>query len=1258
MKLHASLLIGLAVAESRYLTSEPFLNELLSSTDALSTASPAGNAGSRLLSLAASTSKPLPDHDTVADASRTATFVNITGSVSASRTAASPLTATLSYNPKTPLASVPTALATPAPAHPADFLCARTYIVQSGDTCWRIAQTFGLTTDALLSLNPDLNCNSLYIGQSVCLDANPTPPPQSQGGGNGGSCTMYTVKPGDSCWLITSIAGITQDRLNALNPGLDCNALYPGQVLCIATAQNPSNSTGSPPQGNTQCTTYTVVYGDTCYGIASRNGISPRDFLTFNPGIDCNHLTPGQQLCVSGGPVDNGNPQPNPDGSCKWHRVASESRHQSVTAEDTAVAGTIGQPRTLLVDNYDSYTFNLLQLLTQSAVASCSPGETSSNVIVIRNDQYPWETVRDQILPHVDNIIISPGPGSPLRQEDFGICAHLIRSSNKPLLGVCLGHQGIAAAFGGRVLRCDVPVHGQTSKVKITATSDVEGALNEPGLFDGIPDGFSVVRYHSLTVSDAPGDFPEELRVLGRAIGTVHKFKDGSGIEEVRASEIMALRHRDLPLFGVQFHPESICSEYGARIMENFHEITRHYYQTQLRAAKRVNSIGSAIPPSIRALSLVSLDDRMWSHRSRSRCDHQQTELATDGAQVDSSPRFSLLASAVNLDTAATSMYDGSELGDMLFSRLYGNDPMPIWLDSAKPGDANSSMSVMASASTATGATVRYTAHNRKVSVVRFAKSAFKCDKPTANQLHSVHLPDLDCEGNRVSFWTWMQSVVGETQISPNSADVQWIGGDASTNGGIDSLRFRCGWVGYFGYEMKSEAVATDPLHKDPVFVNEADGRMPDAQLSFIDRCVVLDQRHCPPKAFVLALVVNKQEGTAQDNNSDMKWIEKVACSQEDAEKWIHDQVASIKSWASSGLCALPRTAGPTTDAGATSVRVNPSPTLSLAEYISAIELAKEWIAQGESYEICLTNQFHLPLSAHSASIETPADMLSLYRCMRQRNPAPYGALLWYADINSGVASCSPERFLRIERSPRSSNATERWVEMKPIKGTSRRDPKPASACHGSASGPCSKCLSAWETEDQRRANDLQANVKERAENLMIVDLIRHDLNWIAQNGSVQVPRLMAIESYASVHQMVTTVRAQIRHSVGDVAALAHCFPPGSMTGAPKRRTLQILHGLEVAESSKNGSGDRKATPRGVYSGCLGYFSAHGEADWSVVIRTAVVDQAGKRLSVGAGGALTILSDPSEEWTEVETKLQSILPGIRSFISQSQKQQH
>ncbi|KAJ2723252.1 para-aminobenzoate synthase, (PABA) [Coemansia sp. Benny D115] len=849
--------------------------------------------------------------------------------------------------------------------------------------------------------------------------------------------------------------------------------------------------------------------------------------------------------------------------------------------------------------------------------------------MVIRNDQYPWPTVRDQILPFIDNVIISPGPGNPTRKEDFGICGELIRAcgtlddeKTRPVLGVCLGHQGIAAAFGGKVKRCAVPVHGQTSKVTVDRNSS--GCL--PHLFEGIPDLFSVVRYHSLAVSNEPGEFPSNLQVLARAAGTVKAFVDGQVID-VPANEIMALRHRERALYGVQFHPESICSEYGERLLRNFHSITRAI-RNGIQGAPAAGSDSicrfGGIPPEIQAMSLQAVDNRVW-----------RVDTPLDS---HANSKMGVVVKSVDLDVGG-----GMDVGGSLFSFLYGDDPMPLWLDSAKHGDTHSAMSIMASAATPGSATVRYSVESRRIKVVSFAN---KGGSVTCTELMSATLP-VSSAGRAVSFWTWIQGIVDRTR--------------AGCDGLLASPAFQGGWMGYFGYEMKDECMGQEiqaATGDGACCTRQTDGgngcdRMPDAQLSFVDRCVVVDHQRTPPRAYVLALVSakdatcgckgrcpHKRQHQAHPDSLDEQasWLQGLGFESGTlAERWVDTQIERIESWkrhsgtgqenAFTKACASPVTS--------VAAQGSVQPMLSRDDYLVAIATSKELISQGESYEICLTNQFRVHLPTEESAVRTSAEIQHLYACMRRRNPAPYGALLWYADIQAGVASCSPERFLRVIDSVSESTGEigdigERWAEMKPIKGTRRRDPQPPAK---DLAG-----FEQWAAEDRRRALALQSDAKERAENLMIVDLIRHDLSWIAHEGRVQVPALMAIESYASVHQMVTTVRAQLSPKVGDVAALAHCFPPGSMTGAPKLRTTQIISALEPE-------------PRGVYSGCLGYFSACGRrSDWSVVIRTAVVDQRGTRLSVGAGGALTILSDASEEWDEVETKLQAALAGIQSFI--------
>jgi para-aminobenzoate synthetase len=187
---------------------------------------------------------------------------------------------------------------------------------------------------------------------------------------------------------------------------------------------------------------------------------------------------------------------------------------------------------TLLIDNYDSFTYNLYALLAE--VAGKPP-------LVVRNDEQPWESLAQ--MPF-DRIVISPGPGRPQRASDLGLSARAIICGTRPVLGVCLGHQAIGHLCGARVDLAREPMHGRVCSIRHMGLD----------LFDGVPSPFLAVRYHSLAVTDLPA----ELQPLAWA-------EDGT---------LMALRHRKRPLWGVQFHPESICTEYGGRLVRRFFELT------------------------------------------------------------------------------------------------------------------------------------------------------------------------------------------------------------------------------------------------------------------------------------------------------------------------------------------------------------------------------------------------------------------------------------------------------------------------------------------------------------------------------------------------------------------------------------------------------------------------------------------------------------------------------------------------------------
>ncbi|MGP9725494.1 aminodeoxychorismate synthase component I [Corynebacterium sp. AOP40-9SA-29] len=268
------------------------------------------------------------------------------------------------------------------------------------------------------------------------------------------------------------------------------------------------------------------------------------------------------------------------------------------------------------------------------------------------------------------------------------------------------------------------------------------------------------------------------------------------------------------------------------------------------------------------------------------------------------------------------------------------------------------------------------------------------------------------------------------------------------------------------------------------------------------------------------------------------------------------------------------------------------------ADYTAKVREIQRLITAGETYEACLTTTLEV-----TSGQGTP-DTLGLYRRLRADNPAPFGAYLRLPGVT--VMSTSPERFLSV-------NADGR-VTSSPIKGTR---PVGTDAAH-----------------DDRIRAELRASEKDRAENLMIVDLVRHDLGRVAAPGTVEVPELFAVESYATVHQLVSTVTADLAAGRDGLDAVRAAFPPGSMTGAPKERTMRILDELEDG-------------PRGVYSGAVGYLSLDGAVDLSVVIRTLVAEHGAEhgaaRLTYGVGGAVVAQSSPDGEYDETVVKAAPVL---------------
>lgn len=266
---------------------------------------------------------------------------------------------------------------------------------------------------------------------------------------------------------------------------------------------------------------------------------------------------------------------------------------------------------------------------------------------------------------------------------------------------------------------------------------------------------------------------------------------------------------------------------------------------------------------------------------------------------------------------------------------------------------------------------------------------------------------------------------------------------------------------------------------------------------------------------------------------------------------------------------------------------------VSRADYLESVRRAKAYIAAGDIYQVNLS---------HRLEGQWKGPTWPLYERLRACSPVPYGAYLSLG--HDTILSASPERFLRL-------NAEDKQVETRPIKGTRPRGGTPA--------------------EDHDLAAELLSSEKDRAENLMIVDLLRNDLGKVCRVGTVRVPELYGVERYATVLQLVSTITGQLRSDVDATGLLRACFPGGSITGCPKIRAMEIIEELEHVR-------------RGVYCGAIGYLSFTGAMDTNIAIRTLEIS--GDQVYCHVGGAIVADSIPEEEYAETMVKARACLHAL------------
>jgi para-aminobenzoate synthetase len=700
--------------------------------------------------------------------------------------------------------------------------------------------------------------------------------------------------------------------------------------------------------------------------------------------------------------------------------------------------------RTLLIDNHDSYTYNVFHLLA---------GVSGEEPIVVDNDAVSWRALSRWDF---DAIVLSPGPGTPERWHDFCVCNDILRYSEIPVLGICLGHQGLGNLLEGKVSSAPEAMHGRLSRIH----------HEDNGLFAGIPQDFPVVRYHSLQITDMGPD------------GHVTAWAD-DGVT-------MGIEHRRRPMWGVQFHPESVATEHGARLVENFYALAREQRSPRWRGAKRALQ-----PPR-----------RSRERRARGGGGESELRLRTIPGEPATEP---------------------------LFERLFGACEHAFWLDSADAPTRLAQRSFLGASAGATRCVLEY-------------------DVESCSAIRHGAGPAVTVRG---SIFDLLDRELSKHALEPPPADLP--------------PGLMGGFVGYLGYELKADCGSPNVHRSD----------MPDAVMMLANRLVAVD--HVRRRTHLVVLCHGDEA---------------------EAERWLDEAEAAVREILADppeAPAPLALSEGPLAD------HVEFRCGRGRDRYLADIARSQAELAAGESYEVCLTDQI---------STDAAPDPFDLYRLLRRRNPAPFAAYLKLGEM--AVVSSSPERFLSVDR--------ERRVEARPIKGTTSRSEDPVR-------------------DDELRA-ELTEDEKTYAEHLMIVDLLRNDLGRVCEVGSVGVPELMIVEDYATVHQLISTVSGVLDANRTAAECARACFPGGSMTGAPKERTMEIIDDLEDEA-------------RGVYSGAIGWFGVDGAMDLSIVIRTIVMRPG--RTTIGAGGAIVMQSDPEDEFDEILLKARAPMATIAEAVTGSRE---
>ena len=823
--------------------------------------------------------------------------------------------------------------------------------------------------------------------------------------------------------------------------------------------------------------------------------------------------------------------------------------------------------RILFIDAYDSFSNNIVSLL-----------ETNLDVIVTQVKIDTQVKNLSSFLKPYSAIVAGPGPGNPGNHNDIGLIKELWTLPNKdvlPVLGICLGFQSLVLAFGGKVVPLGQARHGIVTRI----------FANTSEIFDGIEEVQSV-QYHSLhgslgheTLSgirnspnlqylwQAHESCPSLVPLAWETSHPITEHED-TELPQNPTNILMAVKHVSNPFYGIQFHPESICSEpSAAKVILNWWNLVKKWHVEHRRPATVYSELAMHAPELSYIRSLP--DPTITPPESRS--------LTPTSISSSPSPPGSSVASSISEDfdgpglPAAPSLkylsMDKEDLTVPELCQLVGSTSGDmIVLDSEMRQMPEVGIYSIIGIVDVDTIKIKYTTGNSYVEI--------QCGKESI--VESLH--------GGTNF-TYLKKFMDEHRVDTDRPSLS---------------PFEGGLMGYITYEACLETI--------DVHLRSSPSDRPDICFAYVERSIVIN--HETNKMYVQSI--------KQDDSNWLKSTYGVLCAARGTRQIL---LPYIKQQATPIVTNIE---------------------LPLKEtYKGKIRDCKSHIAAGNSYELCLTGQ----TTVHTTKIPNQAYWPQYLR-LRRLNPAPFSAYIRLGALT--LLSTSPERFMSWSRPDFHGGISDRMFstcQFRPIKGTVKKQ-------HCDSQGNLG-------TVSLAEATKTLSTTKEQAENLMIVDLIRHDLHGVVGSGNVKVKALMSVEEYETVFQLVSVIEGTLETPVygrtkeenctvalglGEaprrlkqgIDVLAASLPPGSMTGAPKRRSCELLQTIE------------EHRPRSIYSGVVGYVSVSGDGDFSVVIRSVFKWDRQEEgdldaWTIGAGGAVTGLSTEEGEWEEMVTKIKSTL---------------